>query len=86
MIRISVPNPSNTPRLHAVGATVVALPGRPGFTAGRREPATRSDLHAAAAFGVSANAESNAFNNDAIVSSVSSPMLEMRKVFPFSFP
>lgn len=42
--------------------------------------------YAAASFGVSANAASKAFSRAAIVSSVSSPMFEMRKVFPFSFP
>ena len=43
-------------------------------------------LYAAATLGVSASAESNAFSMVAIVSSVSSPMFEMRKVFPFSLP
>ena len=41
---------------------------------------------AAATFGVSASAASKEFSIDAIVSSVSSPMFEMRKVFPFNFP
>jgi len=39
-----------------------------------------------AAFGVSARAASKAFSMAAMVSSVSSPMLEMRKVFPLSLP
>ena len=38
------------------------------------------------AFGVSASAASSDFNIDAIVSSVSSPMFEIRNVFPFSLP
>ena len=50
-------------------------------------PSPRSAVHQlAASFGVSASAESNAFNIAVIVASVSSPMLEMRKVFPFSLP
>ena len=39
-----------------------------------------------AIFGVSASAASKDFSIAAMVSSVSSPMFEMRKVFPFSFP
>ena len=41
---------------------------------------------AAAAFGVSASAASKDFSIAAIVSSVSSPMFEMRKVLPLSLP
>ncbi len=40
----------------------------------------------AAALGVSASALSSALIKSAIVTSVSSPMFEMRKVFPFNFP
>ena len=40
----------------------------------------------AASFGVSASAESNALSSAAMVSSVSSPMFEMRKVVPLIFP